>query len=203
MSEEPTPGALLQSMPAGLACRSMWPWLQAHLSRIPLDAVEKAVPVIVALGGLYVWRQKSKDSKLEFIRARAERVKGMIDEIINDKEAGQALLMIEPEARLYQIHGHERRLYHEQAMEALMTNVPDDDQIYIRDCFDKLFYLLDRVEKQMVGGLVRFEDLETPLTYYARLMAGDSWIYRSYLHRTGYGDLDGFFMRLGDWPPFL
>ncbi len=68
----------------------------------------------------------------------------------------------------------------------LAGNTDGEKDDFIRECFDDLFYYLERMALFLEKGFVKYEDVRSPLGYYAEQMAKNSadWaVYKGYMER--------------------
>jgi hypothetical protein len=54
--------------------------------------------------------------------------------------------------------------------------------LYVRECFDELYFRMGQLEDAIGAGLVTFDDVKTPIDYYVGLMAKDIAIHFGYLN---------------------
>ena len=62
-----------------------------------------------------------------------------------------------------------------------------DKAAFIQACFDDLFYYLERISLFLEKGFVKYEDVCSPLGYYAEQMAKDWTVYKAYMERIRAG----------------
>lgn len=71
----------------------------------------------------------------------------------------------------------------------------DDSSRYIRDCFDWLFYRIDRIEHYIRRGLIEFEDVRGVFKVYARQVESREDVFNSFLRFHEYSMAREFFAR--------
>ena len=115
-------------------------------------------------------RQQRKD---ELSWKRAEVAKSLNDDVIKDRLANAALLMIDfPLGRPYKLRGGEVQIDRGAVLGALTFRevrggpVMSDLDRFIRDSFDTLLYRWGFFEHYVSRKLVEFEDVEQPARYY-------------------------------------
>jgi len=69
----------------------------------------------------------------------------------------------------------------------------------VRWCFDALFYSLEQIEHSLQLGLLRFEDLEAPASYYVALMARDKKLFQDYAELIRFRRAVKFLERFPEW----
>jgi hypothetical protein len=77
---------------------------------------------------------------------------------------------------------------HNQVIDALRKavqnpNALDRTEAFIIECFDDLFYYLERIGLFLKSGFITLEDVGSPLRYYAeKMIRGKTWeVYKNYL----------------------
>lgn len=75
----------------------------------------------------------------------------------------------------------------------------DDSSRYIRDCFDWLFYRIDRIEHYIRRGLIQFEDVRDVFKVYARQVESREDVFNSFLRFHEYSMAREFFARFKQW----
>ena len=125
--------------------------------------------------------QNRQQRKKELCWKQAEWGKRLIDEIFEDRFSNSATLMLDSWHRQYQIPGKEKIkvkiAWKEDVVPALKTKSFNQEDVkvdFIRDSFDTLFHLLDRIEHLILANLTTFEDVCIPIqALRRRLLVGD------------------------------
>lgn len=105
---------------------------------------------------------------------QAEAGKGLNDEMQTDDLAWAAMQMLDSERREFKLpNGETVTIMQADIATALdpETRSTDDKSIYIRDCFDTLFYFLAMLQHYIANTLIRYDDIAYPIEYYVPLMA--------------------------------
>jgi hypothetical protein len=138
--------------------------------------VTALMAVVTAMGTL---RQRRREHRWR----QAELGKRVLDELFADPFSRDACYMLDVERRQYPaLRGADTTVSFAEVRDALRLarervqlqkrlSASDDlspKHIFICDCFDVLFYRLNRLEHFIENKLVRFGDVVTPLEYYAK-----------------------------------
>ncbi len=161
VGSSPAPGA----SPGGIAAvpaAQQWAWIAA--------VAGVAFTIWSGLSELAANRRQRKD---ELSWKRAEVAKSLNDDVIKDRLANAALLMIDfPLGRPYKLRGGEVQIDRGAVLGALTFRevrggpVMSDLDRFIRDSFDTLLYRWGFFEHYVSRKLVEFEDVEQPARYY-------------------------------------
>jgi len=155
--------------------------------------------------GLAIWQaaQNRQQRALELRWKQADSAKHLIDEIFHDEFSNCATLMLDSWDRAYPIPGASKvKIPWEDVVRALKVQSFDTEDlksIFVRDCFDTLFYYLDRFEHFIQVGLTTFEDLRMPTQYYVDMMAEDKALFVSYIKYCKYTNIWQFLDRFPKW----
>jgi len=107
---------------------------------------------------------------------QVEAGKTLTDELLRDPEAYAALQIIDFSGRTFEIppKRNSEPITHDDVRASFNTSAdasPTDKQLYVRDCFDKLFFHLARCEHHINSTLVVYDDVAFPLEYYVPRLA--------------------------------
>ena len=134
---------------------------------------------------------------------QAELARTMLDGIFDYDPSNDAWRMVDGETDGY---NDSRGNTHRISMDLVRSSLPgawNDDsggpQVYVRWCFDALFYFLEQLEHSVQLGILRFEDLKAPLAYYVALMAKDKKMFQDYAERIGFHRAVQLMERFPDW----
>jgi hypothetical protein len=161
------------------------------------------VTLLVGLLALYQWRVATR-------WRQGEEGRKLIDELfLGDKHGGyDALLMTEPGIGEYLWYEdskgkHYTKVSHEEAIaaltRALVGKSQEEKDDFIRECFDDLFYYLERIELFLENRFITYNDVCSPLAYYEEQMAKNSEdykVYKDYIKKIRAGRADRFLNRL-------
>ena len=162
-------------------------WLQA--------AAWAAAGIGAILTAIKLWSElrQGREQRARDLRwKQAEAGKSLNDEMLMDSEAWSAMQMLDYDGLEFELPSHNRvPIHHADVKFALNpdNDVTDDKHVYIRECFDSLFYYMAMFEHYAKTTLIVPEDVEFPLDYYTRLLAGyrddvDAYVRRYDLKRT-------------------
>jgi hypothetical protein len=180
------------------------------LSTVPktlMDFVQLCTWAVAAIGGLVAafkavreMRENREQRQRELSWRQASAAKELIDSLQADARANDAMTMLDWSGRPFMV-GDERFVVTTEGMvNALRTDQArpfDGEEVFIRDCFDHLFFHLDRIGHFVHEGLVRFEDVGYPLEYYVRQMADRVSVFTGFMSAYGYRRALQLLERLG------
>lgn len=124
-------------------------------------------------------------SKLELRWKQAEAAKKLLDEMLTDPDAGNAMRMLDWADTKFEVEPGLRVVIEvEDYVKALRISDFDfdDKELYIRDSFDSLFYYMAMIEHYIQSDLVRLEDVLFPLDYYVRIMNENRPVFDAFLN---------------------
>jgi hypothetical protein len=169
--------------------------LLGYFVAVPVGAVG-LVKAVYEIGA----NRRQRADELRWKQANA--AKELLDDIHNQELARQAIHMLDwsEGGAEYKIRddGLICRINYPDVLKALAMNrgeAQDDRSAYIRDCFDWLFYRIDRIEHYIRRGLIQFDDVEDVFRVYAREVAKHEQVYRDFLHFHEYDLARQFFDR--------
>jgi hypothetical protein len=116
--------------------------------------------------------QKQRKDDLRWRQAQAG--KSLNDEMQTDPKAWPAMQMLDSSERRYILPSVERVSISKQDVRAALdvnTTAGDEKSVYIRDCFDSLFYFMAMMEHYISSTLILYEDVAFPMEYYVPLLA--------------------------------
>lgn len=148
--------------------------------------------------------QNRRQRERELRWKQAEWGKRLIDDIFHDTFSNSATLMLDSWHRPYSVPGAGdiKIAWQEDVLPALKVesfNAEDLKSDFVRDCFDMLFYFLDRFEHLIQAGLTTFEDLRMPIEYYVDMMAEDKTVFVAYIRFCKYKNIWQFLDRFPEW----
>lgn len=151
----------------------------------------------VATGGFAVWQWRR-----ELRWKQAELARTMLDEIFDYGPSNDAWRMVDGEESYKDEKGVEYRITMDQVRRGLpkpWNNDAAGPDVYIRWCFDALFYYLERLEQSVQIKLVCMEDLAAPTSYYIALMAKDKKLFQDYAALIRFNGAVAFMERFPEW----
>jgi hypothetical protein len=160
--------------------------------------------LIAAFKAIAEMRENREQRVRELRWKQATAAKEFFDEILADSRVNDALQMLDWSGRDYKIDEDTvATITSEDVWYALRTtNLKfTEKETYIRDCFDRLLYSVERIEQSISIGLFNFEDVQYPLEYYARkLRSGKKReAFEGFLRSYGYVLAKRFFYRFESW----
>jgi hypothetical protein len=105
---------------------------------------------------------------------QAELARELSEEVWKTADSHYALEMIDFRGRTFTLPSQKPITIQEPDVLAALRlpDEPNDEQsVFIRDCFDELFYFFERFEHSIRIGLITFEDVRFPWEYYAGVLA--------------------------------
>jgi hypothetical protein len=167
---------------------------------------------IVAIGGallsaiaLIVTLAQSTSQRRDDLRwGQAKLAAELVDHMLADPQAFAALRMIDWERPELLIDGEKVKIASEQTRAAL--DPANNDQLpkhgfYIRESFDRLFYHIGKLERSIQSGLITFEDVRSPLKYYAPILCSKyGQVLNGYMPQLHHDDAAKMIRRLRGTP---
>ena len=168
---------------------------------------------VLGVSGAYAALQQRR---IEHRWKQAQLGKTILDELFADPFARDACYMLDVERRRYPaLAGDDKVVTREDVLVALRlaeqraerrtSRLPLADlgekHVFICDCFDVLFYRLNRLEHFIETGLVRFDDVITPLEYYAECIRPDRDVFTSHMRAFQHERAVKLLRRYWDPPP--
>ncbi len=198
---------------------SMCAFVTSPLARASLPPESGAVPfsegpwqvgtsIVAIIGGLIAAFKAVQEMGLarrqrerEFAWNQAKECAALLSQL-DSSAASSALLMLDWSNRAYTLASGDVVLINaEQVHRALRTTALNltATEGFIRDRFDALFGLFERVERAIQVGLVREEDLLSSLGYYIKKMAEAQDTFENFMATYGYRQALQFAARLPAW----
>jgi hypothetical protein len=162
---------------------------------------------LIAAGlAIYQAFENRKLRERELRWKQAESGRRLIDEIFHAPDSNTATLMLDSWHRVYVLpDGTKSELAWADVIKALDVGSFSQDDIqtvFVRDCFDLLFYYLDGFEHLIQAGLTTFEDVRFPTEYYVDMIAEDEKekaIIAAYIRACKYKNIWQFLERFPAW----
>jgi hypothetical protein len=146
-------------------------WKQAELARQLLDDIFDFAPSRNA------WDMV--DGITEFKNDADQEIE------VNEGDIKRALELTMVEGQLALRNSHDEKARREEK--------------FIRDCFDALFYYIERLERSLRIKVVHFDDLSAPSGYYINLMAARKMLFKRYAEFIGFDGAIAFMERFPEW----
>lgn len=126
----------------------------------------------------------------------------LLDDMMGDAQAFDALRMIDWDGRTYAITQGEPAVTINSADVHASINVDNNDNlpavgVYVRESFDRLFHHMGKMERAIRSGLIVPEDVRSPLaTYYLPLLRKKyDDVVHEYMTQLGFEDASGLLQR--------
>jgi hypothetical protein len=174
-----------------------------------LETVLKQLPtyaaLLTAVVGVVQFGRGVSQSIRDFEWKQANQARTMMNSVLDD-EGWEAMTMLDwEEGRSYEIPSGKSVVIRPAdvptALEASISNGQrTEEQRFIGDRYDRLFFLLSQLQVAIRSGLVRREDVEFPLSWYAerRLCAHKPLLLR-YMAANSANETKEFFDSLDAW----
>jgi hypothetical protein len=165
-----------------------------------------ALGIATGIWGVIVWR---KDYRWK----QAELARKLLDELYEYERSNAAVELIDGTTHFVTSEGKFRATRGDM-QEALAMEITtegekrlrvyaDEQQhphlVFIRKCFDGLFYYLERFEQSCEIKVVVFEDLRASTSYCVKLMAKDKKLFEDYAKFIHYHRAVTFLRRFPEW----
>ena len=178
--------------------------------KLPLkDLIQISAWSVASVGGVIAaFRAVAEMRRGRTVAARdlrftkAEQGKKLVDELLSDKAASDALKMIDWSGLDFEID--KDRVETVTGDDVATALRPDygpftNKERFIRDCFDALFERCERFEHFVRIGLTDFEDISRPIDYYVNRMSRVDRVYNAYFDEFGYSLMPEFLNRFNAW----
>lgn len=114
------------------------------------------------------------ERRRQFRWRQAEMARSVLDQLWADQQARCAMKMLDWSGLAYpRDSGKTGPITHRKVETALRTTDLqfDEDEQFVRDCFDQFFDGLERIEHYLCIGLIAWDDVRGRLEYYVALLA--------------------------------
>lgn len=128
-------------------------------------------------------REDREQRQLELRWRRAQAGASLVEKMLADKDAGDAMTMLDWSSRKFEIGDALMIISHKDFPDALRDSrgTFDAKEVFIRDVFDDLFFHLARFEQAVRVDLVTLDDVSLPISYYIAEMAKQRHTFEAYL----------------------
>lgn len=158
-------------------------------------------PITAALAiGQAVANRNQRKRELRW--KKAELARELSEEVWEVEESRCALRMVDAHEREFKLPSGQSAKIDRAVYVAALTTTDEPNgevSIFVRDCFDELFFFLARLEHAIRTKLINFEDVQFPWEYYAKILAADKAALSAYNESIGYGRTISFFERFDVW----
>jgi hypothetical protein len=174
-------------------------WLQA------LAWLAAAFGAIVAAIKLWSEVRLSREQRERELRwKQAEAGKTLNDEMLDDPFAWSAMQMLDYPGTKFELPSDKDAVVvvdHSDLSFALdpRNQARDAKDLYIRRCFDNLFYYMATMEHYISSTLVLYEDIAFPLNYYVRLLTKFRDVVELYCGHYRLSKVKKFLSRYSSW----
>jgi len=163
------------------------------------------IGVLVAASiGIMQMRETRLQRAEELRWKQANLGRELVEKMLDADDAASALQMLD-----WGDQGHEYEIKKGQKVKIDIGDVPhalrldeshkSDKDVYIRECFDALFFHVNQLERSLRTNVLRFEDVQFPLNYYAEKMLGRKEVFEEYMKKFGDKEALAFFQRYEKW----
>lgn len=162
---------------------------------------------IAALKAIHEMRENRKQRQIEFCWKRVNAAKELLTDIHKHEFASQAVTMLDWYAahHEYQLPSGERKVITWQMILDTLgkeqAECESDIEIFIRDCFDWFFYLVDRMEHYISAQLIDRSDVEMAFYSYAHFLDSNWLVFSGFIECHRYILAKRFFEKLTDNRP--
>jgi len=149
--------------------------------------------IISALGLIMTLHSSTEQNKNELMWKKSNLAKELIDSMLSDPQAMDAMRMIDWNGREFDFgRGQQHTIYIKEVQRALHPKNDDtlfEKDVFIREYFDRLFYHMGRMERSLRTNLIKFEDVKSPLNYYAgKILACPEASFKPYMRNLMHDD---------------
>lgn len=168
-----------------------------------ISLLAAAIGVVIAFLKFRNEISSNREQRERDLRWRqADAGKKLNDEMLTDPEAWAAMQMLDYSGREFELPSKEKAVITDADWLRILnpaTDVKGEKDVFIRDCFDSLFYYMATLEHYIGSGLIRSDDVAYPLSYYVPLMSTHRTIIDAYLERYRLNGARNFLGRFSDW----
>jgi hypothetical protein len=75
----------------------------------------------------------------------------------------------------------------------------DEKLLYVRECFDELYFKLGQLQDAIKNGLVELSHVSCPIDYYVPILAADVQLHYHHLNHFKYGHTLDFVRNFAVW----
>ena len=130
---------------------------------------------LIAASRAIIELRENRIQRMRELRWRQAKVgKEALDELFTHPSSEKAVFMLDWASgkREYELEKGQRvTISYPEILSAIQKDASSDlspKEVFIRDCFDYLFYFLDRIEHYIAIGLITLDDVAIPLKPYVR-----------------------------------
>lgn len=142
------------------------------------DITAKTVGIIggvLSAIALVITLQSSTEQRARELRwKQANLAMELVDTMLSDPQAFDALRMVDWNGREYKINDKGKTLIGTQdvisALDIDNNNNLSAKGVFVRESFDRLFYHMGRMERSVKTELIVFDDVRSPLGYYSQIL---------------------------------
>ena len=118
------------------------------------------------------FKESREQKKLDLRWKQAAAGKSLNDEMQMDEKAWAAMQMLDSQSRKFQIPLEDKPvdINHSDIKKALKDEDSSLKSVYIRDCFDTLFYFMAMMHHYTETTLIIKQDVDYPINYYLKIM---------------------------------
>ena len=154
------------------------------MNQLTKERFEVTAKVVAILGGiisaiaLVVTLQSSTEQRASELRwKQANLAMELVDTMLSDSQAFDALRMIDWYERTYQISTDEEAVISSEDVRSALDVKNNDNLsqsgVFVRESFDRLLYHMGRMERSVRTELIKFDDVRSPLGYYAQILCNE------------------------------
>lgn len=141
--------------------------------------------IIAAFKAIIEMRQNRKQKEIEHHWRQAAQAQLMLEKIKGEYKTSSALQMLDYGGRKYRVTDDcESRISTNDRNNALRTEnlTFNKEEVFVRDCFDRLFESIENIEHFIRRDLVQFSDVSKPLQYYVNIINKKKPVYEFVRH---------------------
>jgi len=171
------------------------------------DLLQVITGLIAVIGGLIAvfkaldeMRQSRIQRKIELRWKQANLAREILDSAFENKYFENAVSMLDLPGRKFKFgDSRTESINLQDIVAALESDDPthSDKLVFIRDCFDYLFFYMNRIEQAIETNLIFIEDVKQPFSFLVGKMIGNRHVFEEYMKENGYNYAMKFLNRLG------
>jgi len=163
-----------------------------------------AFGMVAAIVALWQFGHSLGQNKKELRWKQAGLAREMVNKMLDD-EGWDAMLMLdwEDQGREFEIKKEVKEVIKREDIDKALAaegRTFTDKEVFIRDRFDRLFFLVGQLESAVKSNLVKIGDVRFPLSWYARhRMSERKELFENYMVKFSPPETLKFFRGLKEW----
>jgi len=168
-----------------------------------IDLLTWLCAIVAGLFTFWKWRVEMRENRAQRERElrweKAKAAKEILDEMLSNEATIEAMRMLDWDGLEYSLPSGKKVVISEpdylRALRIEDLNFTDVE-VFIRDCFDGLFYYMSLIEHYLRSDLVQIKDVQFPLDYYMKTINKNRALFDRFLQYYRLTNASDFLKRL-------